>query len=286
MKNASILGAIAGDVIGSIYEFNPTKEYHFNMFDKRMECTDDSIMTIAVADWLLNCPKLDRISLAKTMREWGNEYRFPMGGYGGSFTAWLYREEMGPYNSWGNGSAMRVSPVGFVCHTLEETLRIAQLSAEITHNHPEGIKGAQATAAAIFLARTGSSKEYIRNYISHTFGYELNKTCCDIREHYRFEESCQETVPQSIIAFLDSKNYEDAIRLTVSLGGDADTMGAITGGIAAAFYKEIPDEIYTFVWEKLPIDMQIIITDFNIRMLFKPGSHSLWARHKASILRG
>lgn len=233
MKNANILGAIAGDVIGSIYEFNPTKDYHFNMFDERMEYTDDSIMTIAVADWLLNCPKLDRLSLAKTMREWGN------------------------------GSAMRVSPVGFVCHTLEETLRIAQLSAEITHNHPEGIKGAQATAAAIFLARTGSSKEYIRNYISHTFGYELNKTCCDIREHYRFEESCQETVPQSIIAFLDSKNYEDAIRLTVSLGGDADTMGAITGGIAAAFYKEIPDEIYTFVWEKLPNDMQAIVTAFE-----------------------
>ncbi len=268
MKNASILGSIAGDVIGSIYEFNPTKDYHFNMFDERMEYTDDSIMTIAVADWLLNCSKLDRISLAKTMREWGNKYRFPMGGYGGSFTAWLYREEMGPYNSWGNGSAMRVSPVSFVCRTLDETLRIAQLSAEITHNHPEGIKGAQATAAAIFLARTGSSKEYIRNYISHTFGYELDKTCCDIREHYRFEESCQETVPQSIIAFLDSKNYEDAIRLTVSLGGDADTMGAITGGIAAAFYKEIPDEIYTFVWEKLPNDMQAIVTAFEnkIRM--------------------
>lgn len=268
MKNASILGAIAGDVIGSIYEFNPTKDYHFNMFDERMEYTDDSIMTIAVADWLLNCPKLDRLSLEKTMRAWGNKYRFPMGGYGGSFTAWLYREEMGPYNSWGNGSAMRVSPVGFVCRTLDETLRIAQLSAEITHNHPEGIKGAQATAAAIFLARTGSSKEYIRNYISHTFGYELDKTCCDIREHYRFEESCQETVPQSIIAFLDSKNYEDAIRLTVSLGGDADTMGAITGGIAAAFYKEIPDEIYTFTWEKLPNDMQAIVTAFEnkIRM--------------------
>ena len=158
---------------------------------------------------------------------------------------------------------MRVSACGFAFDTLEETLEIAKKSAEVTHNHPEGIKGAQATAAAIFLACKGKSKEEISEYITNTFGYDLSQTCDDLRPTYHFDESCQGTVPQSIIAFLDSKDYEDAIRLTVSLGGDADTMGAITGAIAIAYYKEMPDEIYDFVIAKLPHDLKNVVIEFE-----------------------
>ena len=261
MTQHLLLGAIIGDTIGSIYEFFPTKDYNFRLLDDRMEYTDDSIMTIAVAQWLQEGADTGYPAqlLTRCMREWGRKYRYPMGGYGGMFTAWLDREDAKPYNSWGNGSAMRVSSVGLHFATLEETLDAAKASAEVSHNHPEGIKGAQATAAAIFLARTGKSKEEIRTYISTTFGYDLNRTCEEIRPTYHFEASCQETVPQSIIAFLDSKDFEDAIRLTISLGGDADTMGAITGAIAAAYYKVIPDNMYQFVWDKLPDDMKAII---------------------------
>lgn len=260
---ATILGAIIGDTIGSTYEFHPTKDYHFNLMEENMSYTDDSIMTIAVADWLLNDSPLSHKTLSQKMRYWGNKYRYPMGGYGGRFSGWLSREEVGPYNSWGNGSAMRVSAVGFAFNTLEETLRYAQVSAEITHNHTEGIKGAQATAAAIYLARTGMKKEDIRFYISKMFDYDLSRTCNDIRPDYRFEESCQETVPQALIAFFDSTSYEDAIRLTISLGGDADTMGAITGAIAAAYYKEIPDHILKFTIDKLPSDLLDIVIKFE-----------------------
>ena len=263
MKKATIIGAIAGDTIGSIYEFNPTKDYNFVLLDKRMEYTDDSIMTIAVADWILHDNLLNHSGLEKRMRYWGNRYRYPMGGYGGMFSAWLEREDMGAYNSWGNGSAMRVSAAGFAFDTIEQTMRAAQISAEVTHNHPEGIKGAQATAAAIFMARKGRSKNEIREYVSRFFGYDLSYTCEDIHGDYRFEASCQETVPQSIVAFIDSKDYEDAIRLTVSLGGDADTMGAITGAIAAAYYKEIPCNIYDFALGKLPEDLRIIVEEFE-----------------------
>lgn len=263
MKKASIMGAIVGDTIGSIYEFDSTKNYDFPILDERMEFTDDSIMTIAVADWILNSQTLNHSDLVKYMRYWGNKYRFPMGGYGGMFTAWLYREEMGAYNSWGNGSAMRVSPVGFAFDSLEETLRIAKISAEVTHNHPEGIKGAQAVAAAIFLARSGKSKAYIREFIAAEFEYNLYQSCDEIRKTYHFEDSCQETVPQALIAFLESNDYEDAIRLTISLGGDADTMGAITGAVAVAYYKEIPDYLYDFTISKLPSDLRQVIELFD-----------------------
>lgn len=267
MKKASIMGAIVGDTIGSIYEFDSIKNYDFPILDERMEFTDDSIMTIAVADWILNSQTLNHSDLAKYMRYWGNKYRFPMGGYGGMFTAWLYREEMGAYNSWGNGSAMRVSPVGFAFDSLEETLRIAKISAEVTHNHPEGIKGAQAVAAAIFLARSGKSKAYIREYIAAEFEYNLYQSCDEIRKTYHFEDSCQETVPQALIAFLESNDYEDAIRLTISLGGDADTMGAITGAVAVAYYKEIPDYLYDFTYNKVPSDLRRVIDIFTQKMI-------------------
>ena len=265
MHKATLLGAIAGDTIGSIYEFNPTKDYNFRLLDERMEITDDSIMTIAVADWLLHDSSRSIQGLTRTMRYHGQNHLYPMGGYGSHFKQWLLREELPAYNSWGNGSAMRVSTCGFAFETIEETLVAAKRSAEVTHNHPEGIKGAQATAAAIFLARQGKSKDEIRKYITSNFGYDLSLTCDDLRPTYRFEESCQGTVPQSIIAFLDSKDYEDAIRLTVSLGGDADTMGAITGAIAIAFYKEMPDEIYDFVMARIPDDLKDIVMEFENR---------------------
>lgn len=266
MKKATIMGAICGDTIGSVYEFNPTKNYNFPMFHIDMEYTDDSIMTIAVADWAMHNKQLSREALVKTLQHWGQKYPNPMGAYGGMFTSWLQSYNPQPYNSWGNGSAMRVSAVGFLFDTLEETLRVAKISAEVTHNHPEGIKGAQATAAAIFMARTGKTKKEISEYIEAEFGYNLHRSYEEIKDGYHFEGSCQETVPQSIIAFLESKDYDDAIRLTISLGGDADTMGAITGAIAAAFYGGMSDEMYDFAMAKLPADLKEIVDEFEERM--------------------
>ncbi len=263
MKKATILGAIAGDVIGSVYEFNSTKDYKFNLYDDKMRPTDDTIMTLAVAEWILTDNELRHESLTSLMRIWGRKY--PYAGYGGHFFLWLASNDAGPYNSWGNGSAMRVSPVGFAFGTLDETLNAAKISAEVTHNHPEGIKGAQATAAAIYLARTGSTKEDIRKYISGTFGYALDMECADLRPHYSYEISCQESVPQSVRAFIDSTDYESALRETISLGGDADTMGAITGGIACAFYNGVTDGIYDFTMSKLQDDMKDIINEFDTK---------------------
>ena len=261
--NPLLISAILGDIAGSIFEFNPHKSVDINLHDNRMDFTDDTIMTIAVADWILNDKKLTRIGLAHKMQEWGRKYPNPMGAYGGMFSQWLNSDNPKPYNSWGNGAAMRVSAVGFAFNTMEETLNIAKMSAEVTHNHPEGIKGAQATAAAIFMARTGSTKEDIRKYISENFDYDLNRTCDEIRPTYGFDGSCQGTVPESIIAFLDSKDYEDALKLCISLGGDADTMGAITGAIAGAYYHRIPASAYEFGMGKLPADIKNVVTKFQ-----------------------
>lgn len=261
--NPLLISAILGDIAGSIFEFNPHKSVDVNLHDNRMDFTDDTIMTIAVADWILNDKKLTRIGLAHKMQEWGRKYPNPMGAYGGMFSQWLNSDNPKPYNSWGNGAAMRVSAVGFAFNTMEETLNIAKMSAEVTHNHPEGIKGAQATAAAIFMARTGSTKEDIRKYISENFDYDLNRTCDEIRPTYGFDGSCQGTVPESIIAFLDSKDYEDALKLCISLGGDADTMGAITGAIAGAYYHRIPASAYEFGMGKLPADIRNVVTKFH-----------------------
>ncbi len=253
-----LLGAIAGDVIGSVYESRrySTKAIDFILFSRYSRFTDDTVMTVANADWLLteNC-------LPEVMRRYGK--KFPHAGYGRSFKGWLTAMNPQPYNSWGNGSAMRVSPVGWAFDTLEETLAAAKESAEVTHNHPEGIKGAQATAACVFLARTGKTKQEIKEYVETTFGYNLNRTCDEIRKTYRFDVSCQGTVPESIIAFLESTDYESAIRLTVSLGGDADTMGAITGGIAEAYYKEIPQYIKREVIKRLPAEFVDIMARFT-----------------------
>ena len=258
-----LMGAILGDIAGSIYEFDPHKSTDINIQDKRMDYTDDTIMTIAVADWILNDKLHTEKGLVERMQQWGRRYPHPMGAYGNMFAQWLRTDNPKPYNSWGNGSAMRVSAVGFAFDTLEETMKVAKSCAEVTHNHPEGIKGAQATAAAIFMARTGSTKEEIRRFITDTFGYNLDRSCDDIRPTYGFDGSCQGTVPESIIAFLDSKDYEDALRLCISLGGDADTMGAITGAIAGAYYNKMPYALYEFGMEKLPKDIQNVVGLFN-----------------------
>lgn len=231
-----MLGAIAGDVIGSVHEFLQRKTMDFPLFVEHTRFTDDSVLTIAVADCLLT-----GASYVDRFHEYTNAY--PDRCYGGGFHRWVLRGDREPYNSWGNGSAMRVSPVGWAFETLDETLAEAKRSAEVTHNHPEGIKGAQATGAAVYLARRGESKEGIRAFVQERFGYDLNRTIDEIRPAYEFNESCQGTVPEALIAFFDSTDYENAIRLAISLGGDADTLACITGGMAEAFYGGVPDAI-------------------------------------------
>ena len=250
-----LCGAMAGDIIGSFYEFNATKKYDFYLFTPFSKFTDDTVMTVANADWLITGDNLFGV-----MQDYGN--RYPHAGYGGMFRTWLRVDEPRPYNSFGNGSAMRVSPVGWAFDTLEETLEAAKRSAEVTHNHPEGIKGAQATAACIFMARTGKSKQEIKEYIESTFGYNLNRTCDEIRPDYHFDVTCQGSVPESIIAFLESTDFENAIRLAVSLGGDADTMGAITGGIAEAYYGGVPEYIRKEVLKRLPNEFIDVMQKF------------------------
>ena len=231
-----MIGSIIGDIAGSTYEFAGNKDIHAPLFPEGSNYTDDSIMLVATAEALLR-----RREFSELYREYGNRFPRPMGGYGARFGGWLRASDPKPYDSWGNGSAMRVTPVGWAFDSLQETIRIAGESAAVTHNHPEGIKGASAAAAAIWLARTGESRDSIRDYISKSFGYDLNRTCDTIRPGYSFNESSQETVPEAIIAFLDSTSFEDSIRLAISLGGDADTLACITGGIAGAFYRKIPD---------------------------------------------
>lgn len=245
MKSKMLLGAIAGDVIGSFYEYRPVNSVEFNLFNEWSSFTDDTVMTVANADWLLTDD-----SLLGIMQDYGN--RYINAGYGGMFYSWLREYDPQPYNSFGNGSAMRVSPVGWAFKTLEETLAVAKQSAEVTHNHLEGIKGAQAVAASVYLARIGKSKQEIKEYVETTFGYNLSRTCDEIRVDYKFDVTCQGSVPESIIAFLESTDYENAIRLAISLGGDADTMAAIAGGIAEAYYKEIPSYITEEVQKRLP----------------------------------
>jgi ADP-ribosylglycohydrolase len=250
-----MIGAIAGDIIGSVYEHRPIKTKEFPLFDPRCRFTDDSVLTVAVADSILaGRPYLE------SMQEIGR--RYPAAGYGGAFIQWLHSDDPQPYNSWGNGSAMRVSPVGFAFATQEEVLRQAQKTAEISHNHPEGIKGAQAAALAVFLSRTGHDKEEIRKQIGQGFGYDLERAVDDIRPGYSFDISCQGTVPEAIIAFLDSQSYEDAVRNAVSLGGDSDTLACITGAIAEAFYGTVPSNIRTKVKALLPPDLWAITEKF------------------------
>jgi ADP-ribosylglycohydrolase len=253
-----MLGAIAGDVIGSVFEWERIKTTEFPLFSPRSEFTDDTVMTVAAAYGILY-----GVDYATVFKDFGR--RYPGRGYGGFFMFWLNSPDNDPYNSWGNGSAMRVSPVGFAFDTIEDVLSEAKKSAEVTHDHPEGIKGAQATALTVYLARSGSSKEDIREEISQRFNYDLDQSLDEIRPTYQFDESCQGTVPQAVISFLESVDMEDAIRKAVSLGGDSDTLACITGGIAHAFYKHIPDEIVSEVKARLPNEFLQIIDEFNQR---------------------
>lgn len=278
-----MLGAIIGDTVGSVYEFNNIKTTEFPLFGARNNYTDDSIMTVAVANWLLTDPQHGMDTLEASFLGFAKKYPCPMGGYGGGFHRWLFHpEDLGdygnrnykpgtrhPYNSFGNGAAMRCSANGWMFDTLEETERVAGLSAAITHSHPEGIKGAQSTAAAIFMARNGKSKNEIRDYISTKYGYNLNRTCNEIRPVYDWDSSCQGTVPEAMVAFLDSTDFESAIRLAVSLGGDSDTLACITGGIAEAFYKEIPNDIALKIWALLPDDFKDILKEMQQRSAYR-----------------
>ncbi len=255
-----IIGAIAGDVIGSAYEFNPTRDYGFELFTPKSTFTDDTVLTMANARWLLEDEQHTPEKLVKMMLDMC--WRYPDRGYGGRFAQWIHADTPLPYNSFGNGSAMRVSPVGYYATTLDEALDLARISAEVTHNHPEGVKGAQATAAAIFLARQGKSKQEIRDYISQTFDYDLSRTLEEIRPTFTFDETCQRTVPEAITCFLEGKDYEDVVRLSVSLAGDADTIAAIAGAISSAV-DDVPNDISQTVISLLSEEYCTILLRFN-----------------------
>ena len=235
-----MLGALAGDIIGSPYEFYNTKSMDFELFTEWTKFTDDSVMTLAVAKWLIEDAEHSARHLIRCMQELGR--RYPRAGYGGNFDWWLRQENPQPYNSWGNGAGMRVSPVGLYAKTLDDALELAEISASVSHNHPEGIKGAQAIAASVFLCKDGKSKQEIKEYVEETFGYNLSRTIDDIRPNYYFDVSCQGSVPEAIIAFLEGNSFEEVIRLAISIGGDSDTIGCMAGAIAACRYP-IPDDI-------------------------------------------
>ena len=271
-----MIGAIAGDIIGSVYEFDQIKSTEFELFGdyhgEKCDFTDDTVMTIAVAaavmrtdvdgDW----SKLGNLC-SQYMHRLGELY--PDRGYGERFGMWLFLDDPIPYNSFGNGAAMRVSPVAYAATSLDEALTLSDRVTEITHNHPEGLKGARATTACIFLAHQGADKNTIRNYVENNF-YALDFTIDGIRKQYRFNESCQKTVPQAIQAFLEAENYEETIRLAVSLGGDSDTLACIAGSIAEAFY-EVPASISQRAREYLPKELLQIVDAFEARYQNRPG---------------
>ncbi len=276
-------GALLGDMIGAPYEFdrgNKTKD--FELFNSEDAYTDDSVMTIAIAEALLSCgrdagEKEITAAVVKSMQDWGA--RYPYAGYGGSFVRWLSDPDPKPYNSWGNGSAMRVSAAGWLYDTLERTREVARWTAEVTHNHPEGIKGAEATASAIFMARTGSSKEQIKDYTAREFGYDLSRTCDEIRPYYHMDESCQGTVPEAIISFLEGKDFEDVIRTGISLGGDTDTLACIAGSIAEAFFG-VPEDMKKECLARIEYDMQKVLKEFDkTRIQDKPEAEDKESGH-------
>ena len=253
-----MIGAILGDIVGSIYEFDNIKTKEFELFDKECFFTDDSVMTIAIAETLMQYENIDennidefKENLITVMHKIGVKY--PDCGYGGHFLVWILRNKREPYNSFGNGSAMRVSACGWVANSIDEAILLSKKVTEVTHNHPEGIKGAEATAVAIYLARTGSNILEIRDYINKHY-YSMNFSLDEIRDSYEFNETCQDTVPQAIEAFLESTSFEDAIRNAISIGGDSDTLAAITGSIAEAYYGipiDIRKHALTYLDERL-----------------------------------
>ena len=259
-------GAILGDIIGSPFEFDQgNKSKEFPLFSKNATFTDDSVMTIAVGYAFLDAqPNADiewiRRRLISSMKQYGR--MFPYAGYGGMFRRWLKCDDPQPYGSFGNGSAMRVSSVAWLYNDIETVRSVARLSAEVSHNHPEGIKGAEATASAIFLARTGSTKEEIKAYIEDNFGYDLSRSCDEIRPNYHHVETCQQTVPEAITAFLEGKSFEDVIRTAVSLGGDCDTLTCIAGSIAEGFYG-VPEDLKQECRNRLPEELREVLDRFD-----------------------
>ena len=250
-----MIGAIIGDIIGSTYEFDRTKDKNFEMYTRHSHFTDDTVLTIATADVLMNGG-----DYAETYRAYAKWY--PAVGYGKKFAEWAIGDDPAPYNSWGNGSAMRVSPVAFAFNSLDDVLNEAKKSAEVTHNHPEGIKGAQAAACVTYLARKKKDKAFIRTYIQDLFDYDLKRTCDEIRPTYKFEVSCAKSVPESIICFLEAESFEETIRLCVSMGGDADTMAAIAGPMAQVYYDDIDPDHIAKMAKYLEPDMFKTVFDF------------------------
>ena len=274
-----MIGAILGDMIGAPYEFDRSpKTKEFPLFSRGSAFTDDSVLTIAVAEALMNTlgQPDDEIKavLVASMQKWGK--RFPDAGYGDRFCHWLYAAHPEPYGSCGNGAAMRVSPAGWLFSTLEETRHMARLTAEVTHNHPEGVKGAEAIAIVLFLARTGRDKEEIREYVVSEFGYDLSRTCDEIRPDYHHVETCQQTVPEAITAFLEGSGFEDVLRTAVSLGGDCDTLTCIAGSLAEAYYG-VPDELAVECRRRLPDEMRSVLNRFSEMKLSaeKPAAHDV-----------
>lgn len=259
-----MLGAIFGDIVGSVYEFNNTHDYNFRLLSDSSEITDDSVMTLAVARGLMNsfgkCDSEIKKELIDSMKELGK--RYPYAGYGSKFFYWVLGDDRKPYNSFGNGSAMRVSSAGWMFDSLEETEHVAGLTAAVTHNHPEGIKGAKATAAAIFMARTGRSKAEIRKYIESVYHYDLDKNMKDIVSKGHGQEICQVSVPQALVCFLLSDSYIDTIRKAVSIGGDSDTIACIAGSFAEAFYG-MDEEYIEETMKRLPDNLKDIVTAFE-----------------------
>lgn len=255
-----LLGAIGGDIIGSVYEFNNIKTKDFPLFTPESTFTDDTIMTIATADAILS-----RCSYQKKYLEWGWKYPNPRGGYGASFKRWLQSKKPEPYNSWGNGAAMRVAPIGLFYRDIDRVWGEAADSAECTHNHKEGFRGAIAVAGAVFGANTGYTKEEIRAAVEFA-GYDVSRTLDEIRPDHQFDESCMDAVPVAFRAFYEATDYEDAIRNAVSVGGDSDTIAAITGGIALAYYREMKPETKQEIKERLPGDMLAVISRWERRV--------------------
>ena len=259
-------GALLGDIIGSRFEFDRSrKSKEFAFFTSQSVYTDDSVMTIAVAEALMNAGNDAREEqvkkeLIRCMKDWGR--RFPYAGYGGMFSSWLFSETTEPYGSYGNGSAMRVSPAGWLYDTMERTRKVARWTAEVTHNHPEGLKGAESVAAVMFLARTGHDKPYIKDYVVKEFGYDLSRTCDEIRPTYHHVETCQQTVPEAITAFLEGDSFEDVIRTAVSLGGDCDTLTDIATAMAEAFYG-CPDKLKKECEKRLEPEMLEVLKRFE-----------------------
>lgn len=284
-----MLGAVIGDIAGSVYEFSNTRDYNFEMFPTGSNFTDDTVMTMAVAEWALNndiCADVETQTklLESIMVDMAKNVPCPMGGYGAGFHTWLFRPERlidyrtgrtasgrCPYNSWGNGSAMRTSSIGWLYDDMDTTLKVAETAASITHNHPEGIKGAQAVTAAIFMARNGASKEDIKKYITTKFHYNLDQSWEYLHDTYEWDSSCQGTVPQAIISFLSSDDFEGAIRRAVSIGGDSDTLACITGSIAEAYYKNIPEYMVSKAMNLLPVRFKNVL-----QMMREKGYYSVW----------